>query len=158
MPAVVVANSSKDWPFQIPNVEIVDAKSYLTKSEYYERRNVRVFNLCRSYRYQSTGYYVSLLAEARGHRPLPHVTTVQDLKSASVVKIVAADLDELIQSSLKRIVSDTFELSIYFGRNMTERYQRLAIRLFNQFQAPLLRELCTCGQRVGPQEYSSDTG
>lgn len=139
MPVVVVANSSKDWPFQIPNVDVVDAKSYLTKPEYSELKNVRVFNLCRSYRYQTNGYYVSLLAEARGHRPLPHVTTVQDLKSQSVIKIVAADLDELIQTSLKRIQSEEFELSIYFGRNMTERYQRLATKLFNQFQAPLLR-------------------
>lgn len=139
MPAVVVANSSKDWPFQIPNVDVVDAKTYLTKPEYSELRNVRVFNLCRSYRYQTNGYYVSLLAEARGHRPLPHVTTVQDLKSHSVVKIVAADLDELIQTSLKRITTNEFELSIYFGRNMTECYHRLASALFNQFQAPLLR-------------------
>lgn len=139
VPAIVVANSPKDWPFQIPNVEIVDARSYLTKPEYSELKNVRVFNLCRSYRYQATGYYVSLLAEARGHRPLPAVTTVQDLKSQSVVKIVASDLDELIQTSMKRIVSDHFELSIYFGRNMTETHQRLATRLFNQFQAPLLR-------------------
>ena len=108
MPAVVVANSSKDWPFQIPNVDVVDAKTYLTKPEYSELRNVRVFNLCRSYRYQTNGYYVSLLAEARGHRPLPHVTTVQDLKSQSVVKIVAADLDELIQTSLKRITTNEF--------------------------------------------------
>ena len=136
---MVVANSSKDWPFQIPNVDVVDAKTYLTKPEYSELRNVRVFNLCRSYRYQTNGYYVSLLAEARGHRPLPHVTTVQDLKSQSVVKIVAADLDELIQTSLKRITTNEFDLSIYFGRNMTECYHRLATALFNQFQAPLLR-------------------
>jgi glutathione synthase/RimK-type ligase-like ATP-grasp enzyme len=139
VPAIVVANNSKDWPFQIPNVEIVDARSYLTKPEYSELKNVRVFNLCRSYRYQAIGYYVSLLAEARGHRPLPAITTVQDLKSQSVVKIVGTDLEELIQHSLKRIVSNQFELSIYFGRNMTESHQRLATKLFNQFQAPLLR-------------------
>ncbi len=139
MPTIVVANSSKDWPFQIPNVQVVDARSYLTKPDYSELKNVRVFNLCRSYRYQATGYYVSLLAEARGHRPLPAVTTVQDLKSQSVVKLAGSDVDELMQKSLHRIVSDHFELSIYFGRNMTESYQRLATRLFNQFQSPLLR-------------------
>lgn len=139
MPAIVVANSPKDWPFKIPNVEVVDARSYLIKPEYSELKNVRVFNLCRSYRYQTIGYYVSLLAEARGHRPLPAVTTVQDIKSQSIVKIVGSDLDELIQHSLKRIVSDHFELSIYFGRNMTESHQRLATGLFNQFQSPLLR-------------------
>lgn len=139
MPAIVVANSPKDWPFQIPNVEVVDARAYLTRPEYHDRRNCRVFNLCRSYRYQTTGYYVSLLAEARGHKPLPNITTVQDLKSQTVMRVVAEDMSELIQQSLSRIKSDRFILSIYFGRNMSERYQRLAIRLFNQFQAPLLR-------------------
>ncbi len=141
MPALVVANNPKDWPFQIPNVEVIDARSYLTKPEYSDRRNCRVFNLCRSYRYQTNGYYVSLLAEARGHRPLPSITTVQDLKSQSVLRVVAEDLDELIQSSLARIRSDRFILSIYFGRNLAEKYQRLAIRLFNQFQSPLLRAI-----------------
>lgn len=139
MPALVVANSSKDWPFQIPNVEVIDARHYLTRPEFSDRRNCRVFNLCRSYRYQTTGYYVSLLAEARGHKPLPSVTTVQDLKSPTVLRVAAEDMHELIQHSLGRIRSDRFILSIYFGRNMTDRYQRLAIRLFNQFQSPLLR-------------------
>ncbi len=141
MDALVVANSPKDWPFQIPNVEVVDARAYLTKPEYSERRNCRVFNLCRSYRYQTTGYYVSLLAEARSHKPLPNVTTVQDLKSQTVLRVVAEDMDSLIQQSLARIKSDRFILSIYFGRNMAERYQRLAIHLFNQFQSPLLRAI-----------------
>ena len=34
----------------------------------------KVFNLCRSYRYMSSGYYVSLLAGARGHRAPEHQT------------------------------------------------------------------------------------
>ena len=49
---------------------------------------MRVFNLCRTYRYQTLGYYVSLLAAARGHRPLPTVATLQDLRSHTVVRIV----------------------------------------------------------------------
>ena len=66
MPALIVANRTKEWPLPIPNVEIVDAWRYLTKPEFSARRNVRLYNLCGSYTYQSTGYYVSLLAEARG--------------------------------------------------------------------------------------------
>ncbi|MGJ3241883.1 MAG: RimK-like ATPgrasp N-terminal domain-containing protein [Opitutales bacterium] len=34
------------------------------------------------HRYQTVGYYVSLLAEARGHRPVPDVATPQDFRSA----------------------------------------------------------------------------
>ena len=39
---------------------------------------VRIVNLCRTDRYQGRGYYVSLLAEARGHRALPEVKTLNE--------------------------------------------------------------------------------
>jgi len=139
VPILIVVNDPKQWPFQIPNVEVVDARSYLTRPEYSQLKGVKLFNLCRSYRYQSSGYYVSLLAEARGHKPQPNVTAIQDLKSQTVVRLASEDLDEVIQKSLAPIQSDKFTLSIYFGRNMAKRYDRLALQLFNVFQAPLLR-------------------
>ncbi len=139
MPIVIVANDPKAWPFQIPNVEVLDARSYLTKPEYSDMRGVKLFNLCRSYRYQSTGYYVSLLAEARGHKPLPSITTIQDLKSQAMVRLVSDDLEELIQESLAPIQTDKFTLTIYFGKNLAKRYDRLCLNLFNVFQAPMLR-------------------
>ncbi len=139
MRILIVANSPKEWPFQIPNVEVVDAWSYLTRPEYSDLRGVKLFNLCRSYRYQTTGYYVSLLAEARGHKPLPSVSTLQDLKSQTMVRMVSEELEELIQHSLAPIQSDRFTLSIYFGRNLARRYEKLSLHLFNMFQSPLLR-------------------
>ncbi|MCA9184087.1 MAG: RimK family protein [Planctomycetales bacterium] len=139
MPILIVTNSPKDWPTQIENVQVIDARSYLTDPAYCEMKGIKLFNLCRSYRYQTTGYYVSLLAEARGHRPLPSITTVQDLKNQAIVRIVSDELDEMIQSCLSRIKSDKFTLSVYFGHNMARRYDRLALQLFNQFQAPLMR-------------------
>ena len=39
----------------------------------------KILNLARSYAYQSLGYYCSLLAEARGHKVVPAVTTILDL-------------------------------------------------------------------------------
>jgi glutathione synthase/RimK-type ligase-like ATP-grasp enzyme len=139
MSILIVTNNTEDWSASIPGVEVVDAETYLTDASYSERRGAKVFNLCRSYRYQTAGYYVSLLAEARGHKPLPSVATVRDLKTQAVVKMVSDEFDELIQKSLSAIKSSHFELSIYFGQNMTARYQRLALNLFNQFQSPLLR-------------------
>src|SRR5437660_6943674 len=139
VPIVIVANDPRDWPFQIPNVEVVDARSYLTRPEYSDLRGVKLFNLCRSYRYQSEGYYVSLLAEARGHKPLPSITTIQDLKSQSIVRLVSDDLEELIQESLAPIHTDKFTLTIYFGKNLAKRHERLSLHLFNLFQAPMLR-------------------
>jgi len=139
VPILIVVNDPKQWPLQIPNVEVVDARSYLSRPEYSEMRGVKLFNLCRSYRYQSSGYYVSLLAEARGHKPLPSVTAIQDLKSQSMVRMVSEELEELIQTSLAPIQSGKFALSVYFGRNLAKRYARLAMHLFNVFPAPLLR-------------------
>ncbi|QDU94666.1 RimK family protein [Lignipirellula cremea] len=139
MAIIIVVNELEEWPFDIPGLEVVDAHSYLTKEEYNDLRSTKVFNLCRSYRYQTAGYYVSLLAEARGHKPLPNVSTLQDLKSQAVVRMVSAELDDLIQQNLERIQSDKFTLSIYFGRNLAKRYDRLSLQLFNMFQSPLLR-------------------
>ena len=139
MQILIVVNSTNEWPFDTASVEVVDAKTYLTRPEYGERRNTKVFNLCRSYRYQTLGYYVTLLATARGHKPMPNIMTLQDLKSQTVVRLVSDDLDELIQHSLQPIESDKFTLSIYFGRNLAKRYDRLSLQLFNLFQAPLIR-------------------
>ncbi|MEJ2696660.1 MAG: RimK family protein [Candidatus Sulfobium sp.] len=141
MPILIVVNDPKDLPLHFEGVEVVSAKTYLTGSGYALMRGAKVFNLCTSYRYQSTGYYVSLLAAARGHKPVPNITTIQDLKSQKLVRLASEDLDELIGRSLSPLQSSEFILSIYFGRNLAKRYDRLSLRLFKLFQAPFLRAL-----------------
>lgn len=139
MSILIVVSNPKDWPLDIPGVEVISGRSYLTDPAFIRHRGAKVFNLCRSYRYQSIGYYVSLLAEARGHKPMPNVTTIQDLKSATMIRFVSDDLDDIIQKSLAPIQSERFVLSSYFGRNLAKRYDRLSLHLFNLFQAPMLR-------------------
>src|SRR5690606_13026571 len=102
-------------------------------------RNYRVFNLCRSYRYQTSGYYVSLLAAARGHKPIPSLATIQEMKTKAFVKITSDNLDSLVQKSLADIKSDTFELSIYFGKNIARKYDKLSAELYKYFSSPLIR-------------------
>jgi len=135
----LVVDRPKEWPLHIPGVTVVDANEYLTDARYAGMRGLRVFNLCRSYRYQSRGYYVSLLASARGHKPVPSVTTLQDMKMQNIIRMVSDELDEDIQRSLSSIRSRTFTLSIYFGRNLAARHEQMSLRLFNMFQAPFLR-------------------
>ncbi|MEN6585276.1 MAG: RimK family protein [Sulfuricella sp.] len=139
MSILIVVNNPRDWPLDVPGVTVVPARAYLTDPAYGNECFARVFNLCKTYRYQSFGYYVSLLAEARGHRPLPRVNTIEDLQSRNLVRHLAEGLDELIQKSLARIRSDTFELSIYFGRNVASCHDQLSRQIFNLLQAPLLR-------------------
>ncbi len=139
MQILLVVNNPADWSFNIPDVEIVSARSYLMDERYSVMRGVRVYNLCRSYRYQSTGYYVSLLAAARGHKPMPWTSAIQDMKSVSIIRITSDEISELIQKNLHHLQSDRFDLSIYFGRNVARQYDRLSRKLFNLFEAPLLR-------------------
>jgi len=134
-----LSTTPKTGPLAIEDVEVVPARSYLTSPVYAEMNSARVFNLCKSYRYQSTGYYVSLLAAARGHKPLPDVATIQDLKSQTIIRIASDDLDEITQRSLAQLKSSEFTLSIYFGHNVARCHDKLAQQLFKLFQVPFLR-------------------
>lgn len=135
----IVVENPKRWPLDLPGAEVVSARDYLTDPRFVGIGRAKVFNLCRAYGYQTTGYYVSLLAAARGHRPMPSVATVQDLRESALLRIVAEDLDDILQRALAPIKHDSFQLSIYFGRNLAKRYDRLAQALFGHFPAPLMR-------------------
>ncbi len=139
MSNLIVVSNVQHWPLKIPDVTVVSAKEYLTDPAYGGHLRARVYNLCKSYHYQSIGYYVSLLAEARGHKPLPQVNAIEDIQSPGLVKLLTGNLDELVQKSLAPIKSEHFELSIYFGRNIAKHYDPLSRQLFNLVRAPLLR-------------------
>ncbi len=139
MDTLVVVTQLGDWPLALDGARLVTAVQYLTEQQYSGLRHAKVFNLCRHYRYQALGYYVSLLAEARGHRPIPTVMTMQDLRSPALVRMVSDDLEDLLQKSLAAVVGDRFSLEIYFGRAVDHAFDRLATALFKQFTAPFLR-------------------
>jgi len=139
MQRLIIVDSPSDWPLELPDVLVLSGKEYLTSEVFKKQRNARVFNLCRSYKYQSIGYYVSLLAAARGHKPIPAVATIQDMKSQAIVKLAGGEIDELIQRSLADVKSDEFVLSIYFGKNVAKKYDRLSAQLYRMFHAPFVR-------------------
>lgn len=139
MRSIVVCHGPEDWPLDAAGVEVVPARVYLTDPSWTRERGLRVVNLCRDYRYQSTGYYVSLLAAARRHHPFPDLRTVLDMKSRHLIRTVDEELDAVIQKSLQHLEGREFALSVYFGRNLAARHATLANRIFAQFPAPLQR-------------------
>ncbi len=138
MNILFVVTNPKDWPLEIPGVTLVAARTYLTDPKYFDYRAAKVFNLCRSYKYQSAGYYVSLLAAARGHHPLPSLATIQDLRFQGVARLRSEDLEETVEKAFKNMRVDHVELPIYFGRNPESQFDRLAWQMFSLFEAPLL--------------------
>ncbi len=139
MKILVVVDDRAEWPLRFRGVELVEAREYLTQAASWPGRGVTVFNLCSSYRYQGMGWYVSLLAAARGHRPIPSVATLRDIRSRALVRTLSEDMEQLVQKSLAPIRGDSFVLSVYFGKNLAERHGRLARRLYDLFQVPFLR-------------------
>ncbi|NRD24825.1 RimK family protein [Winogradskyella litoriviva] len=135
----IVVNQPEKWNFSIDKITVISSQDYLTNPKYALLKNARIFNLCKDYSYQSKGYYVSLLAEARGHLPIPTTKNIVDLKALKLVRIVSDEFDDVIQQSLKNIKSQDFTLSIYFGQNVAQKYKNLSTLFYKHFQVPFLR-------------------
>jgi glutathione synthase/RimK-type ligase-like ATP-grasp enzyme len=154
--ALLIVDHPEQWPLEIPGAEVVSADDYLRAARFSELRQARVYNLCDSYGYQTAGYYVSLLATARGHRTMPSVATIQDMKSRALLR-ADDELEELIERSLHTIRSKRFELSIYFGCNLAERHADLSRAIFNLFPVPLMRASFSKSSTTGKWRPSSIT-
>ncbi|HUR57923.1 MAG TPA: RimK-like ATPgrasp N-terminal domain-containing protein, partial [Opitutaceae bacterium] len=128
----------EDWPYDIPGSSAVTAQDYLTESVY-SGLDARVVNLCRCDHYQGRGYYVSLLGEARGHKPMPTVKTIEDLQSAPLVEVLAGEIDELLQDRFQSNADERYELTACFGRDFDEQHAALSQHLFGLVKAPLVR-------------------
>ena len=97
-------------------------------------KKTRLFNLYKDYCYQSKGYYVSLLAEAREHRIISTVTNIVDLRDLKFVRIVLDEFDDAMQQNLKTNKSREFTLRIYFGQNVAQRYKGWVVCFTNTFK------------------------
>jgi glutathione synthase/RimK-type ligase-like ATP-grasp enzyme len=139
MPKLIVVEKPENWKFNLEGLDIATPEKYISDPIYQSAKNLKVINLSKSYAYQSEGYYVSLLAEARGHKVLPGVSTIQDLRFPSILREDSLDFDELIQSTFKGDPYDRVEFNVYFGITQSEHLNKLALQLFQMVQAPSLR-------------------
>jgi glutathione synthase/RimK-type ligase-like ATP-grasp enzyme len=140
MRTVIVIDHRQEW-FEPPEAAVLTARGYLIEPDNGREGSVRVLNLCRTGRYQGRGYYVSLLAEARGQRPLPDVKTVEDLKSEAFVRALSAQVEPLVHETLHHHDSERFQLDVYLGKDPAQGHQAIAEQLFASVRAPLLRAL-----------------
>jgi glutathione synthase/RimK-type ligase-like ATP-grasp enzyme len=138
MQKLIIVENPDHWKFTLEDVEVVTPARYISDEQYQEAKGLKVINLCKSYQYQSLGYYVSLLAEARKHKVLPGISTIQDLRFPSILREDLQDFDDLIQTSFKNEKQDKVEFDIYFGITQQEQLNKLAKQLFQYIQAPSL--------------------
>lgn len=139
MQTILVTDQEKKWAFASQYAPIISATEYLSSSSFTNGKTLRVLNLCKKYDYQSIGYYVSLLAEARNHKVTPSVAAIQDLKSSSITTLAGELIQKDLNKELKGIKSNEFILSVYFSKNLAKKYSKLCYKLYGLFPLPLFR-------------------
>lgn len=136
---IVVVDRPKDWP-AVKGVELVAARSYLREPRFaLSDEDFKVINLCAKHTYQGIGYYVSLLASARGHRVTPPVGAPQDVKSRGFLESVDDELGSLKKRAFAEVKDDKASALSFFGESEDPAHGRLAKKLFRLLDIPIFR-------------------
>jgi len=138
---VIVVEKSSDWGSYYPSDNVVAASDYLKEPVVADDERVQVINLCRSYKYLGIGYYVSLLAEARGHKVIPSVRTINDLRKRALYGLDIEDINQKLIRFLPEEGRDTtdFGVLLYFGETSYAPLADLCRQVFETFPCPILR-------------------
>ncbi len=134
---VLVENAKDVGQADTPH-KLMRIRDYLTKPALFAGRRPSIFNLARSYAYQSEAYYASLLAEARGHRVAPSVQTMVELSRKSLYAHALPELNAALKRDLDAGAVAEQSLFIAFGQCERAGFSRFSKLLFDWFRAPLL--------------------
>ena len=136
---LIVVHSSKDWAPYYPSEQVITFPEYMTGNREKSASRTRVINLCQNFDYLSEGYYCSLLAEARGHKVIPSVRTINDLSKRALYRMHIDDFSQSVYKSLKNSESaEPIVLRSFFGRTEDASYHDLSHKLFEAFPCPIL--------------------
>lgn len=136
---MIIVENIEDWSPYFPSEQVIDADTYLQSLSQQDHAPAQIINLCRSLDYLSRGYYCSMVAEARGHRVLPGLRTINDLSRKSLYAYDLSDLSSQLDKQLGTAPSsESFVLRICFGQTPISSLQKLARQLFEHFSCPIL--------------------
>ncbi|GJL96838.1 MAG: carboxylate--amine ligase [Hyphobacterium sp.] len=144
---VLVENANDIGQADTPH-KLMRIREYLTRPTLFAGRRPSIFNLARSYAYQSEAYYASLLAEARGHRIAPSVQTMVELSRKSLYAHALPELNAALKRDLEAGAGPEETLFVAFGQCERAGYSRFSRLLFDWFRAPLL-DVSLDGKRPG---------
>jgi glutathione synthase/RimK-type ligase-like ATP-grasp enzyme len=136
---VLVADQPRDLVARdLPHV-IVSSEDYVARPFMFAGARQKVIILGRSYNYQTQAYYCALLAEARGHRVIPSVETMLDLRNRAHYEHAIPELEEALNRDLKAVGGEAPKhLFIAFGKPERPGFEGFAQLVFDWFRAPTL--------------------
>lgn len=135
----ILLNSLNDWKPYYNTDSIMSLSDYL-EHRYEGKHPQLVINLANDYTYNSEGYYCSLLAQARGHRVLPDVETLNKLESGTGIRMSHALQKHCYQWICHNNIKDSiWYLNIYFGTCKEKSLDKIARFIFDNYPCPMLR-------------------
>jgi glutathione synthase/RimK-type ligase-like ATP-grasp enzyme len=141
---ILLLEDPESWhPPEVGDLPLIAARDYLTDPVWAGRKGLKVLNLCRDRDYLDVGYYCSLLAEARGHRILPALRTINDLAESDSYPVDLEELNRRVSRLLRRrqaqLASTRLEFVLVFGEAPLADLKPLGRALYGLFPAPLLQ-------------------
>jgi glutathione synthase/RimK-type ligase-like ATP-grasp enzyme len=141
---LIVVDDLNELP-ELAHLDLISFDRYLRDFPKRDEPRTRIINLCDTQQYLSKGYYCSLLAEARKHKVLPSVKTINQLREEGgededqeLMFVGQLVLDKDTPASQ---VPET--LTLFFGAADAPGMEKLARRLFERFPAPILKVILT---------------
>src|SRR6478735_3810668 len=124
---VILVDHARDFPNAETPHKVITTGDYLARPKLFASLGrPKIINLSRSYNYQSKGYYASLLAEARGHRIIPTVETMLELREPKLYRQSLPDLQEALSFAARKARAEagpSFELLFCFGQSRDPRFE-----------------------------------
>ena len=147
---VVLVDQLRDFPNAETPHKVITTSDYLARPKLFVGPGrPKIINLSRSYNYQSKGYYASLLAEARGHRIIPTVETMLELREPKIYEQSLPDLQEALTSAARKArasAGEPFELLFCFGLSRDPCFEGFGRLLFDWYRCPALEVFITPGE------------
>src|SRR6202008_2201323 len=146
---VILVDQPKDLPNARPPPKVTTTSAYLARPRLFDMGRPKLVNLARSYNYQSKGYYASLLAEARGHRVVPSVETMLELREAKLYEHALPELEDELNRCARRAdfqLEGELKLLFCFGIARDARFESFGLLLFDWFRCPALEVIVDPGE------------
>jgi glutathione synthase/RimK-type ligase-like ATP-grasp enzyme len=148
---VILVDQARDLPNAETPHKVISTSEYLARPRLFDMARPKIVNLARSYAYQTKGYYASLLAEARGHRVVPTVETMLELREQKLYEHALPELEEELNRCARRAdfqPDGEFKLLVCFGIARDERFEAFGRLLFDWFRCPALDVIIEPGTRL----------
>jgi glutathione synthase/RimK-type ligase-like ATP-grasp enzyme len=146
---LIVVDRTADLPAELQSYPVMTTRDYIMRPRAARRQPPKVLNLSRDYGYQTQGYYCSLLAEARGHKVVPTVATMLELRRRNLYAHALPELEDTLNRILRRLSEppqNSFRLLVCLGHADDTRFERFGRLLFDWLRAPILEVFVQAGE------------